>query len=74
MAEGDYDTETLRLGPTAGDTTTFELEHDHPSVTTTVSITALAGSAVIAEREQTKDGKSNWTTHFCRFDDAGTET
>ncbi|WP_085462374.1 hypothetical protein [Mesorhizobium australicum] len=77
-AEGDYDTGALRLGQTIGDTTAFELTpDDHPAVTIAGSITAPAGSAVVTVTLRdvpTTNGRSNRTTYFCRFDDAGTET
>ncbi|MEP0498836.1 MULTISPECIES: hypothetical protein [Alphaproteobacteria] len=77
-AEGDYDTGALRLGQVDGDTTAFELiPDDHPEVTIAGSITAPAGSAVVTVTLRdvpTTNGKSDRTTYFCRFDDAGTET
>lgn len=77
-AEGDYDTGTVRLGPTVGDTTPFELvPDDHPLLTIKGSITAPAQSRVVAVTLRdvpTTNGKSDRTTYFCRFDDAETET
>ncbi|AZN70029.1 hypothetical protein D5400_00960 [Georhizobium profundi] len=72
-AEGDYDTGTLRLGPTIGDETTFELvPEDHPTITISGSIVAPKDSSavtIILRDVPSTNGPADRVAHYCRFDD-----
>ena len=76
-AEGDYDFGDVRLGNTRDGETPFKLvPDDHPDVTVEGTIVAKPDSdivTVILRGIPPYNGESDRTTHYCRFDDAGTE-